>query len=243
MKLNWTEFLESYSRYPSVLLLLLATNTETNPATASSKTTPPPSAQLLVLLRIKSAAEKASTASTSAHHNVRRFFFIFFSLISLFLWGADRNANFVLVHIGMLVEKKNKTTTTKTQRSFRLISNCWTIPTQKNLDFWYYATTTIKLPGNLGPKNMPISLLKAINACPFDWNKCWCAARAVSSCWVVHLSKSVPSQSDLRGKGSVSDRLWVSAGLRIMGACSEQSVYVCVCDQQKKKWDVEPPFK
>lgn len=71
MKLNWTEFLESYSRYPSVLLLLLATNTETNPATASSKTTPPPST-----LR-KSAAEKVSTASTSAHHNVRRFFFFF----------------------------------------------------------------------------------------------------------------------------------------------------------------------
>lgn len=210
MKLNWTEFLESYSRYPSVLLLLLATNTETNPATASSKTTPLPSTQLRVLLQIKSAAEKVSTASTSAHHNVRHFFFFDFRVL-------------------MVLKKNNNKKTAIILINFQLL-----ITTQKNIDFWYYATTTIKLPGNVGPKNMPISLLKAINACPFDWNKCWCAARAVSSCWVVHLSKSVPSQSDLRGKGSVSDRLWVSAGLRIMGACSEQSVYVCVWPTKKE---------
>lgn len=129
---------------------------------------------------------------------------------------------------------EKKETTTKKQRSFRLSSNCWTIPTQKNLDFWYYATTTIKLPGNVGPKNMPISLLKAINACPFDWNKCWCTARAVSSCWVVHLSKSVPIPEWSTRKGKrvwqiVSERWPENYGRLFRAEC------VCVCVTNKKK--------
>lgn len=87
----------------------------------------------------------------------------------------------------------------------------------------------------------------ATNVCPFDWNKYWCAASVVSSCWVAHLGERVPACSDLRENGSVSDSLWVSADLRITGACSELRCWNCVCDKKNPempnlllKWSDNP---
>lgn len=190
-----------------------------------------------------------STAGTTSHHNdVRLFFFdSFSSILPCFLgspigathfwavcaWKGKREKktglqSFCQWTAERLLKKKKKKTVAATitvysVRNGHLQSSNRISPTSNpTVD----TMQQLQPSGNVGTENTSIFLLKAINARPFDWNKCWCAARAVSRCWVAHLSKSVLAWSDLRANGSMSDSLWVSAGPRMMGACSE--LRVCV---------------